>query len=251
MLPSMVFRFRALLLCAVLAALAGGGATSVATARVAPDGHDVARVAPLAADPLMSRVADRTTRMVFDQWDWDSGVAMYGMMTAWQVTGEQRYLDYAQTWVDGFIARGLPPITHPNHAAPGLAALMLYEATGHEKYLAAAQPLADFLLRTAPRSGEGALYHNEDQLWVDTLFMSAPFLARFSRDTGDPRYAEEAVKQYLLHARHLQAVETGLFFHGSTQFTFFVISPTHSASNALCGPRPGRNPYENPTKSTS
>ena len=216
MLPPLTSRFRAVLLCAVLAALAGGSAAAVATAHGngAPDAHDGALVAPVAADPLLSRVADRTTKMVFDRWDWDSGVAMYGMMTAWQATGEERYLDYVQAWVDGFIARGLPPITHPNHAAPGLATLMLYEATGHEKYLAAAQPIANFLLNGAPRSEEGALYHNEDQLWVDTLFMAAPFLARFSRDTGDPRYAEEAVKQYLLHARHLQDERTGLFFHG-------------------------------------
>jgi hypothetical protein len=37
----------------------------------------------------------------------------------------------------------------------------------------------------------------------------------------------------------------------STQFTLFVVIPTESASKAWCGPRPGRNPYENPRKSTS
>jgi len=163
---------------------------------------------------LLTRVADRTTCMTFERWDWDSGVAMYGLMAAWQATGNQAYFDFVQSWVDGFIARGLPPITHPNHATPGLATLMLYEATGQEKYLAAAQQLATYLLNTAPRSAEGALYHYQDQLWVDTLFVTVPFLARFSRDTGDPRYAEEAVKQFLLHARHLQDPETGLFFHG-------------------------------------
>ena len=37
----------------------------------------------------------------------------------------------------------------------------------------------------------------------------------------------------------------------STQFTFFRSIPTASASNASCGLRPGRNPYEKPRKSTS
>src|SRR5712691_12618328 len=32
----------------------------------------------------------------------------------------------------------------------------------------------------------------------------------------------------------------------STQFTFLRSIPTTSASNASCGPRPGRNPYEKP-----
>ncbi len=163
---------------------------------------------------LLTRVADRTTQMTFGRWSWDSGTAMYGLMTAWQVTGDQAYFDFVRSWVDGMLAAGLPPITHPNHVAPGLAVIMLYEATGDEKYLTAAQQMADFLLEEAPRTFEGALYHRPGQLWVDTLFMAAPFLARYGRMTGDSRYTEEAVRQYLLHAQHLQDPGTGLFFHG-------------------------------------
>src|SRR3979490_2331893 len=37
----------------------------------------------------------------------------------------------------------------------------------------------------------------------------------------------------------------------NTQFTLVLPIPTASASNASCGPRPGRNPYENPRKSSS
>ena len=37
----------------------------------------------------------------------------------------------------------------------------------------------------------------------------------------------------------------------STQFTRLRKIPVASASNASCGERPGRNPYENPTKSGS
>jgi putative transposase len=36
-----------------------------------------------------------------------------------------------------------------------------------------------------------------------------------------------------------------------THFTFLVVIPTASASNACCGLRPGRNPYEKPRKSSS
>ena len=37
----------------------------------------------------------------------------------------------------------------------------------------------------------------------------------------------------------------------SIQFTFRLVIPTTRASSASCGPRPGRNPYENPRKSSS
>lgn len=164
--------------------------------------------------PQLTNIADRTMQMQFENWDWDSGVAIYGMMRAWQATGDQRYFDFAQTWVDGFIERGLPPITHPNHTTPGLATLMLYETSGHEKYLVAAQQMAEFLLNDASRTAEGALYHYEDQLWVDTVFVSAPFLSRFGQLTGDTRYTDEAVRQFRLHAERLQDPDTGLFYHG-------------------------------------
>lgn len=165
-------------------------------------------------EALIRRIADRTLDLRLEGWDWDTGVATYGLMAAWEATGDERYFDAVQAWVDGFIARGLPPITHPNQALPGIASLILYEETGHEKYLAAGQQLATYLLHTAPRTDAGALYHYEDQLWIDTTFMTGPFLARFSRITGDPRYAELAVDQFLLHAERLQDPETGLFFHG-------------------------------------
>jgi hypothetical protein len=35
------------------------------------------------------------------------------------------------------------------------------------------------------------------------------------------------------------------------KFTFLLVIPTQSASSASCVPRPGRNPYENPRKSSS
>ena len=37
----------------------------------------------------------------------------------------------------------------------------------------------------------------------------------------------------------------------SIQFTFVLVIPTMSASIASCVLRPGRNPYENPRKSSS
>jgi len=167
-----------------------------------------------AALPPVGIIADRTVQLSLDRWDWDSGVALYGMMVAWKATGDNRYFNFVQSWVDGFIAQGIPPITHPNHATPGLATLMLYEATGQQKYLDVSRQLADFLLQAALRSQEGAFYHYQDQLWVDTLFVTTPFLARFGRDVSAPHYVEEAVNQFQVHVRRLQDPTTGLFYHG-------------------------------------
>ena len=49
----------------------------------------------------------------------------------------------------------------------------------------------------------------------------------------------------------VQRIEEARMSASSTQFTFFVMMPTVSASSARCGLRFGRNPYENPRKSVS
>ncbi|MFQ6058406.1 MAG: glycoside hydrolase family 105 protein, partial [Anaerolineae bacterium] len=196
---------------------AGGGATLAET-------EDIPIFLPLivkgppgcTVDPYLPLVVQRTMELDLDGWDWDSGVALYGLMRAWQCTGERSYFDFVRAWVDERLREGIP-LSHVNHATPGLAALMLYEETGEEAYLGAAQQIADFLLYGAPRSQDGGFLHWEDQLWVDTLFVTTPFLARLGRVTGEAALYDEAADQILIHAHHLQDPATGLFHHGWDQ----------------------------------
>lgn len=210
----MIARFKvvlgmAILVCALAtSAPLQAGVLRGAVARPAAPENDIPQQVPI------SSVADYMLDLPMERWDWDTGIGTRGLMAAWEATDDEQYFDAVRAWVDGFVARGLPPITHPNQALPGIATLMLYEETGQEKYLAAGQQLATYLLHNAPRTDAGALYHYEDQLWIDTTFMTGPFLARFSRITGDPRYAAFAVEQFLLHAERLQDPDTGLFYHG-------------------------------------
>lgn len=177
----------------------------------------VACVPPRAeVDPTITLVADRTMQMPLTRWSWDTGVAIYGLMRAWEKTGDKRYLDFVRDWVDGHIERGIA-VQHVNHVAPGLATLMLYEETRERRYLDAAYKLADYVLNQAPRTGDGGLIHRDDQLWVDTLFMAAPFMARLGKVTGDDLYYDEAVYQIVIHAKYLQDPSTGVFYHAWDQ----------------------------------
>jgi len=167
-------------------------------------------------DPTLIRVADRTVRMDLPRWSWDTGVAIYGLMRAWERTGDKRYFDFVRDWVDGYIERGIA-VQHVNHVAPGLATLMLYEETRERRYLDVAYQLGDYVLNQAPRTADGGLIHRDDQLWVDTLFMVAPFMARLGKVTGDELYYDEAIYQIIVHAKHLQDPSTGLFYHAWDQ----------------------------------
>jgi unsaturated rhamnogalacturonyl hydrolase len=87
------------------------------------------------------------------------------------------------------------------------------------------QVLRDWASRvvdTIPRTPEGGFQHNvsdrinDNELWDDTLFMVALFLASHGQATGDRRYVDEAERQFLVHARYLADPVSGLWFHGWT-----------------------------------
>ena len=79
-------------------------------------------------------------------------------------------------------------VTDPG--ANGEAVLYAAHSTGDASLRAAADRMLDYLLRTAPRTTDGVLYHitHAPQVWIDSMYMAPPFLAV----AGQPA---EAVKQ--------------------------------------------------------
>lgn len=79
-------------------------------------------------------------------------------------------------------------VTDP--AANGEALLYAAQATGDPKLRRAAENMLEYLLRRAPRTQDGTLYHlaNKKQVWIDSMYMAPPFLAV----AGQP---EESVRQ--------------------------------------------------------
>jgi len=145
-------------------------------------------------------------------WGWRGGIMIAGLTAAHECTGRQEYLDEAVEWMQAEAEIAFEP-RHVNDAVGGLALLDAHAATSDPSLLAAARSLADFLVDGYPEVG-GAYLHAEDQLWVDTTFMSAPFLAEFGRVTGEPQYTDAAVTQILAHAERMQDPDTGLWWHG-------------------------------------
>lgn len=77
-------------------------------------------------------------------------------------------------------------------AANGQAVLWAAAETGDAKLGAAAGKMLDYLLRKAPRTADGTLYHVSDkpQVWVDSLFMAPPFLAQAGQHAEAVRQIE-------------------------------------------------------------
>jgi len=157
----------------------------------------------------------------FDSWEWPQGVGLYGLQKLWARTGDDRLLTILEDWYDRSIAAGLPGM-NVNTTAPMLALCEMWRQQRQPRYEAVLRDWAERVVRTMPRTPEGGFQHNvsdkinDGELWDDTLFMVALFLASFGQATGERRFIDEAERQFLVHARYLTDTRTGLWYHGWT-----------------------------------
>ncbi|RIX52097.1 glycoside hydrolase 105 family protein [Paenibacillus nanensis] len=169
----------------------------------------------------IGRVVDYTFGMDLT-WDWPCGVAYYGISRAFEVTGEQAYLERMAAFCDEYIEAGLPSWT-VNTCAMGHMLVTLYEQTKDQKYLDLIMSKVDYLENHALRFGDRVLQHTvsskndfPEQCWADTLFMAAYFLLRVGVVLDKKPLIEDALHQFFWHINYLQDENTGLWYHGYT-----------------------------------
>ena len=157
--------------------------------------------------------------LTMDNWEWPTGVALYGIYKTYQSDHNPETLRYLIDWYDDKLANWKPH-RNVNTVAPVLTLVCLYDETHNEKYLPVINSWADWVLHEMPRTEFGGLQHctvwnkHYQQLWCDTLFMVCLFLAKGGVVLNHPEWIEEAEYQFLLHIRYLQDQVSGLFYHG-------------------------------------
>lgn len=157
----------------------------------------------------------------FDSWEWPQGVALYGLVRLWRQTGREDLRTLLETWYARHIESGLPEL-NINTTAPMLALSILWKETGSPQWKPVLDDWANNMIKTMGRTPEGGFEHhvsdkvNYHELWDDTLFMAALFLASYGQASGRKELIDEASRQFLVHARYLSDTETGLWFHGWT-----------------------------------
>lgn len=155
----------------------------------------------------------------FSSWEWPQGVGLYGLARLWMQTGDARLQAMLESWFDTHRQRGLPGL-NVNTTAPMLALSLLWARTRDPRWQPMLQDWAERVITTAPRTAEGGFQHdvsdriNDGELWDDTLFMVALFLASYGEASGQRALVDEAQHQFLVHTRYLADTTTGLWFHG-------------------------------------
>jgi Predicted unsaturated glucuronyl hydrolase involved in regulation of bacterial surface properties, and related proteins len=160
-----------------------------------------------------------------DPWDWPQGVGLYGMYNLYDVNKDSSNIEFIKNWYQKRFEEGLP-VRNINTTIPLLTLTYMMDELG-ENYMDLCKDWADWLLNSLPKTRENGFQHtttndaskgtinlNEGQLWVDTLFMTVLFLARMGKCTGDKKYINEAVHQYLIHIKYLYEKKAGMFYHG-------------------------------------
>ncbi len=157
----------------------------------------------------------------FEVWEWPQGVGLYGLVQLWRRNRDPALLALIEGWYARRLAEGLPPL-NINTTGPMLALSVLWAETRDPRWEAALDGWATRVMEEAPRTAEGGFQHdvsdrvNPGELWDDTLFMCALFLASYGQVAGRRALVDEALRQFLIHARYLTDPTTGLWFHGWT-----------------------------------
>ncbi|KAF4119957.1 LOW QUALITY PROTEIN: unsaturated rhamnogalacturonyl hydrolase [Geosmithia morbida] len=106
--------------------------------------------------------------------------------------------------------------------APFLTLAYVYEKTGNPIHLPWLEAWAEWAMYQLPRTRYGGMQHmtymeeNRQQLWDDTLMMTALPLAKVGELLNRPEYIEEAKRRFLIHIKYLLDTKSGLWFHGWT-----------------------------------
>lgn len=186
---------------------------------------------PVRAQATAIRFADSEMTRFPQAWQSDHGKRLYfgysqgveccAMLKLWKKTGDRKYYDYVEQWADTIINNDgnihLYKVETYNidYINPGKVLFDVYAQTGDEKYKKAMDLLVR-QMKNHPRTLEGAYWHKliyQHQVWLDGLYMGAPFLAQYGATFNQPEWIDDAVKQFKICAEHTYDAKTGLYYH--------------------------------------
>lgn len=162
-------------------------------------------------------------------WCYEDGCLYRGLELLHRATGEERWLDHLLRLITPQIRRGSdgtvslagydPSEYNIDNILSGRALLYLAKVTGDPLYLEAAALLAS-QLRTHPRTRSGVYWHKLRypwQIWLDGLYMAAPFQVGYGMTTNSPGLIEDSLSQLSTALSQSFVPATGLYAHATDE----------------------------------
>ncbi|SEA38284.1 unsaturated rhamnogalacturonyl hydrolase [Arachidicoccus rhizosphaerae] len=217
--------FMALTSCGQGAGSARQAAHSTVAAVVSPSqGIQADSLARQMARTVMTIWKDPTQsgQHAYKKWSYDEGVVLKGFENIWMLSGDPLYFNYIQHSMDDFVdkngvIRDYDSLSYKlDDINNGKLLLTLARVTGKKQYWKAATSLRN-QLNGQPRTFDGGFWHKKiypNQMWLDGLYMAAPFYAEYAMVSGEDTAFNDIGKQFVLMERHARDSKTGLLYHG-------------------------------------
>jgi unsaturated rhamnogalacturonyl hydrolase len=157
-----------------------------------------------------------------ENWNYEFGLMLKAIEQVWRKTNDPKYLDYIKQNIDRFVDKKGNIKTYYlyeyslDQINAGKMLLFLSNQTGDLRYKTAAYLIRE-QLKTHPRNSEGGFWHKKiypDQMWLDGLYMEAPFYVEFAKMFNEPSDFDDAAQQIILIYQQARDPKTGLLYHG-------------------------------------
>jgi unsaturated rhamnogalacturonyl hydrolase len=154
-------------------------------------------------------------------WNYTTGLLTLSAWRAGEALNRPDLKDWAERVMgsfvaeDGSIRRYRKSDYNIDMINPGKMMLALWQSTGDKRYRAAAEALLE-QLREHPTTRSGALWHKQRypwQVWLDGLYMSAPFMAEAAQLLDQPDLLERLELIFDTVDPGLRNDATGLYHH--------------------------------------
>ncbi|HWS00117.1 MAG TPA: glycoside hydrolase family 88 protein, partial [Prolixibacteraceae bacterium] len=154
-------------------------------------------------------------------WNYTQGLIAQSMLQLWTVSQQKAYYNYAEKYALHFIdsTGAIKGYNREDYnidvVNSGKFLFTLYEKTRDDRYLKTIKLLRD-QLKQQPRTTEGGFWHKQrypNQMWLDGLYMGAPFYAQYAKTLHEPELFDDVVNQFVIIHKHTYNPKTGLNYH--------------------------------------
>lgn len=156
------------------------------------------------------------------KWNYIDSCMITAVLRLYEYSGDRNLLDFAVGFTSAYVDENgdIPTMNREDfnldNINGGKNLLSLYRITDNERWLKAAQNLADALSQQ-PRLDCGSFWHKaiyQRQIWLDGSYMAFPFMAEFAGISGNTALIDD-IRCQLRNIRNLMHdSESGLYYHG-------------------------------------
>lgn len=154
-------------------------------------------------------------------WHYEHGLMVSAIAEAGRALGESHFTQFAQDWVDSFVTVDGSIRTYDvdefnlDQVNPGKLLFQVYKTTGEQRYRKALEKIHS-QLQDQPRTKSGGFWHKKIypyQMWLDGIYMAAPFYAQYAATFAEPAAFDDITHQIILCEEHTRDPQTGLLYH--------------------------------------